>query len=121
MKHENGGVAFEKCVGLTPEIYSFLVEDNSEHWKEKGVKRNVVATIGHNEYKDVLLIEKRLRYSVNRIQSKDHRTHRYLWNHQNFVVLLWWQSIYLKQWIWRISSWLLELTIKNSYLNNFFC
>ena len=31
MKHENGGVAFEKCVGLTPEIYSFLVEDNSEH------------------------------------------------------------------------------------------
>ena len=39
-------------------MYSFLVDDNSEHEKEKGVNKNVVATISHNEYKDVLLNNK---------------------------------------------------------------
>ena len=34
---------------------------------------NVVATISHNEYKDVLLNNTCLRHSMNRIQSKDHR------------------------------------------------
>ena len=33
----------------------------------------VVVTIGHNEYKDVLLNNKSLRHSMNIIQSKDHR------------------------------------------------
>ena len=32
--------------------------NNSEHKKAKDVKRNIVATISHNEYKDVLLNEK---------------------------------------------------------------
>ena len=49
-----------------------MVGDNSEHKKAKGVNRNVVGTIGHNEYKYVLLNNKCLRYSLNRIQSKDH-------------------------------------------------
>ena len=35
--------------------------------------RNVVATIIHNEYKDVLLNIKCIRHSMNIIQSKDHR------------------------------------------------
>ena len=35
--------------------------------------RNVVATIIHNEYKDVLLNTKCIRHSMNIIQSKDHR------------------------------------------------
>ena len=33
-------------------MYSFLVDDNSEHKKAKDVNKNVVATIIHNEYKD---------------------------------------------------------------------
>ena len=33
--------------------------------------RNVLATINHNEYKDVLLNKKCLRHPMNRIQSKD--------------------------------------------------
>ena len=49
---------------------SLLVENN-EHKKEKGANESVVATIGHNEYKDALLKNKRLRHSMNRIQSKD--------------------------------------------------
>ena len=72
MKDETGGVAIEEFVGLKAKMYSFLVDDNSEYKKAKGVKRNVVAAISHNKYKDVLLNNKCLRHSVNRIQSKDH-------------------------------------------------
>ena len=38
---------------------------------------NVVATKGHNEYKDVSLNNKCIRYSMNRIQSKDRRIGSY--------------------------------------------
>ena len=58
-------------------MYSYLVNDNSEHKKAKSVNRNVVATVSHNEYKDVLLKTKCLRHSINRIQSKDHRIGTY--------------------------------------------
>ena len=53
-----------------------MVEDSSEHKKTKGVNRNVAVTISHGEYKDVLL-NKCLRHSTNRIQSKDHRKGTY--------------------------------------------
>ena len=72
MKDETGGVAIEEFVELKPKIYSFLVDNNSEHEKAKTVNRNVVPTISHNEYKDVLLNNKCIRHSMNRIQSKDH-------------------------------------------------
>ena len=77
MKDETAGVAIEEFVGLKPKMYSYLVDDNSEHKKAKGVNKNVVATISHNEYKDVLLNKKCLRHSMNRIQSKDHRIGTY--------------------------------------------
>ena len=54
-------------------MYLYLVNDNSEHKNAKGVNKNVVVTIGHNEYKDVLLNKKCLRQSMNRIQSKEHK------------------------------------------------
>ena len=54
-------------------IYSFLIDDSSEHQKTK----NVVATITHNQYKDVSLDNKCLRYSMNRIQSQNHRIGTY--------------------------------------------
>ena len=37
------------------------------------MNKNVVATIGLNEYKDVSLNNKYIRHSMNRIQSKDQR------------------------------------------------
>ena len=43
----------------------------------KGVNRNVVAKTSHKEYKDVLLNNKCLRHSLDRIQSKDHRIGTY--------------------------------------------
>ena len=77
VKDERVGVAIEEFVGLKTNIYSYLVNDHSEHEKIKGVNRNVVATISHNEYKDVLLNKKCLRYSMNRIQSKNHKIGTY--------------------------------------------
>ena len=76
MKDEIGGVAIEELVVLKPKMYSFLVEDNREH-KAKGVNKNVVAAISHNEYKDVLLKNKCIRHSMNRIQSKDDKIGTY--------------------------------------------
>ena len=77
MKDETGGVATEEFGGLKPKMYLFLVGDNSEHKKTKDVNKNVVATISHNEYKDHLLNNKRIRRSKNRNRSKDHRIGTY--------------------------------------------
>ena len=41
------------------------------------MNRNVVPTISYNEYKDLLLMYKCIRHSMNRIQSKDHRIRTY--------------------------------------------
>ena len=77
MKDETGGVAIEEFGRLKPKMYLFLVGDNSEHKKTKDVNKNVVATISHNEYKDHLLNNKRIRRSKNRNRSKDHRIGTY--------------------------------------------
>ena len=37
MKVETGGVAIEEFVGLKPKLYLFLVDDDNEHKKAKGV------------------------------------------------------------------------------------
>ena len=74
MKDEIGAVAIEEFVGLKPKIYSFLVDNNEQ---KIGVNSNVAATITHSKYKDVLLNKKCLRYSMNRIQSKDHKIGTY--------------------------------------------
>ena len=41
------------------------------------MNKNVIATINHNEYKDVLLNNKCIRHSMNRIESKDYRIGTY--------------------------------------------
>ena len=53
MKDETAGIAIEEFVGLKPNRYSYLVDDHSEHKKVKGGNKNVVATISHNEYKNI--------------------------------------------------------------------
>ena len=110
MKNETGSVAIKEFPGLKPKIYSFLVDNSSEDKKEKGVNKNFAEKITHNEQKDILLNNKCLKHSMNRIQSKDHRIGTYETNKP--FVLLWWWNIYPKQWIWWISSWRLELIIR---------
>ena len=51
--------------------------ENNEHKKAEGVNKNVVATIGHNEHKDILLNNKCIKHSINRSQSKNHRIGTY--------------------------------------------
>ena len=65
IKDETSGVAIEEFVRLKPNMYSFLVGNHSEHKKTKGVNRNVVATISHNQYRNVLLNNKFLIHSMN--------------------------------------------------------
>ena len=45
--------------------------------KAKVGNGGVVATISRNKYKDVLLNNKSLKHSMNRIQSKDHKIGTY--------------------------------------------
>ena len=73
MKDELAVVAIEEFVGFKPKMYLYLANDNSEHKIAKCVNRNVVATVSHKEYKDVLLNKKCLRHSMNRFQSKDQK------------------------------------------------
>ena len=44
-------LGIEEGIALKPKMYSYLVDDNSEHKKVKGIKKDIVATISHNEYK----------------------------------------------------------------------
>ena len=69
IKDETEDAAIEEFVGLKATMYSFFVDKN-ELIKAKGVNKNAVGTISHNEYKDALLNNKCLRHSMNRIQSK---------------------------------------------------
>ena len=58
---ETRSVVIEEFVGFNPNMYSFLVANNSKHKKAKGVDRNVVATISDNEYEDILMNNKCIR------------------------------------------------------------
>ena len=50
MKDETGGVAIEEFVVLKPKMYSYLVDDNSQHKKAKGVNRNIVVITNINTF-----------------------------------------------------------------------
>ena len=112
MKDEAAGIANGEFVGIKLNRYSYLEDDNSEHKKEKGVNGNVVATIIHNEYKDVLLNKKSLSHSMNSIQNKDHRIGAYEINKISFSSFD--DRIYMQNNECKglISSWLLEQIIK---------
>ena len=69
MKDETAGVPIKEFVGLKPKMYSYLVNGKSKHKKAKGVSRNVIQIISHNEYEDVMFTQKGLKNSMNRIQK----------------------------------------------------
>ena len=77
MKDETAGIANWKICWIKTKMYSYLVADNSEHKKSKGVNNNVIATTSDNECKDVLLNKKCLRHSMNRIQGTYHKIGTY--------------------------------------------
>ena len=77
MKDETAGVAIKMFVELKQKMYSFIVDNSNEHKKVKSVNNSVVGTISHGEHKDNLLNHKCLTYSMNRIQSKNHKIGTY--------------------------------------------
>ena len=64
-------------VRIKPQMFLLLVDDSNKHNKAIDLDKNVAATITHNEYKDVLVNNKCLKHSMNRIQSKNHKTEYY--------------------------------------------
>ena len=50
-EHETAGAAIAEFVRLKPKMYSYLVNNNSEHKSPKGVDRSIVAIMSHNEKK----------------------------------------------------------------------
>ena len=54
-------------------MYLFFIDNSSEHKRVKSVNENIIATISHYEYKDILLNKTCFRHLMNRIQSKDCR------------------------------------------------
>ena len=79
------------------------------------MKRNVVATISHNEYKDVLLNKESLRHPRNRIQSKNHKIETYEINKTYFSCFD--DKIYIQNNGYDGLSYVNNY-YKNSYLNN---
>ena len=71
MKDETAEVAIYEFDVLKPKMYSYLVDDNGKHKMAKSVNKNVVTTISHDEYKNVLSNKKCLKHSMNKIQSRD--------------------------------------------------
>ena len=45
MKDETGDVAIKEFVGLKPNMYLFLVDDNNEYIKTKGVNESRIANL----------------------------------------------------------------------------
>ena len=86
-------------------MYSFLVDDNSEHKKAKRVNRNVLVAISHNEYKDVLLNNKCLRHSVVRLELKVKITEQELMKLTEFHCLVLMTKYIFKTMIRWIISW----------------
>ena len=72
MKDKTAGAVIKEFLWLKSRMYCFLVDNSSEHKKKKNVNNNVVKTKIHDEYRNVLLNNKWLRHSMNRVQSKNH-------------------------------------------------
>ena len=70
LKDKTAGVAIEEFVRLKLKMYSYFVDNNSEHKNTKSENKNVVGTISHNEYKDVSLNKECLIHWMNGIQSR---------------------------------------------------
>ena len=59
MRAETASVSIkELVVRVEPKMYSYLLDDSSEHKKAKAVNKNVAIAKSHNEYKDIFLNNK---------------------------------------------------------------
>lgn len=83
------------CWIKTKDLFALgiLVDDSLEYKQAKIVNRNVIATISHGEYKDVLLYNKCLKHSLDKIQIKNYRIGPYEINKTSLSCLV--EKIYI--------------------------
>ena len=70
-KEELGRKIMMEFVALRPKIYSYLMDDDSEHKKTKGTKKCVIR-LKFDNYKDCLLNNKIISKSPQRFKSEKH-------------------------------------------------
>ena len=70
IKDKTGGFAIKEFAGLKPTMYSFLVDDTSEH--KKGYEKKCCSNNNSKWMQRRFVKNKCLRHSMNRIQSKNH-------------------------------------------------
>ena len=77
LKDEVRGSIINEFLGLKSMMYSVVMVDDWGIKKAKGVNKNVVNSIRHKIYVDMLFGRGLIRHSVKRIQSKLHRNETY--------------------------------------------
>ena len=77
MKDEFKGKIISEFIGLKSKMYSLIAVDDEEVKKAKGVYKNVVKKIRHEEFVDVLFNKGMIRHNMKRIQSKLHKIGTY--------------------------------------------
>ena len=70
MKDEFKEKIISEFVGLKSKMYSLIAVDDEEVKKAKGVDKNIVKKIRHEEFVDVLFNKGMIRHNMKRIQSK---------------------------------------------------
>ena len=77
MKDEFKGKMINDFVGLKSKSCSLVSVDGKENKKAKEVDKNVVKSMRHRDFVDVLFNKKIIRHNMKRIQSKLHRIGTY--------------------------------------------
>ena len=73
MKDEFKGIPINQFIGLKSKMYFIVSDDDTEVNTVSGVN----ISTEFDEYEDVLLNEKIIRYKIKRIQSKKHKIGTY--------------------------------------------
>ena len=77
MKNEVRGKISSEFVAVKSNTYSLFIVDNEGIKKAKGINKNVVKSIMHKKYVDVLFARGLVRHNMKRVQSRLHRTGTY--------------------------------------------
>ena len=72
MNDEVRGKIMHEFVGLKSTMYSLVTIDGGEIKKAKGVNKNIVDSIRHKEYGDILFDKRLIRHNIKNTQSKLH-------------------------------------------------
>ena len=77
MKNEVRGKISSEFVAVKSNTYSLFIVDNEGIKKAKGINKNVVKSIMHKKYVDVLFARGLVTHNMKRVQSRLHRTGTY--------------------------------------------